>query len=47
MSKNLISAEDYKKIVENVPICCVDMVIHNNGKILLMKRENEPVRGPR
>ena len=39
-----IPDEDYKKIIENVPICCVDLVILHNNKILLVFRKNEPAK---
>jgi colanic acid biosynthesis protein WcaH len=35
----------YKKIIELVPILCVDLIIRNNGKILLVKRKNKPLIG--
>lgn len=35
----------YKAIANNVPILCVDAVIVNNGKYLLVKRRNEPLKG--
>jgi len=37
-----IPDELYYKILENVPICCVDLVIVQNSKILLIKRATEP-----
>ncbi len=41
-----VSEEEYKTIVKNVPICCVDLVIRNNeGKVLLVKRKNHPLKG--
>ena len=40
-----ISEEKYKEIVELMPICCIDIVIINNDKMLLVKRKNEPEKG--
>src|SRR3989344_132853 len=34
--------EEYKKILENMPFCCVDIVICQNNKVLLIKRKNDP-----
>ncbi len=39
-----IPLEDYKKILENMPICCVDLVIHHQGKVLLVYRKDEPAK---
>ena len=36
---------EYKSILSSLPILCVDLVIINNGKFLLLKRENEPAKG--
>lgn len=43
---NLIPSKLYEKIVENIPIVCVDVVIRNhiNNKILLIKRKDEPCK---
>lgn len=45
MDKNIISAKLYKKIVELVPILCVDMILKYKGKYILTKRVNEPLKG--
>ena len=37
--------EIYKVIAGNMPIMCVDMVIYKNGKILLVRRKNNPLKG--
>jgi len=37
-----IPGEDYKKILANMPIPCVDIVLIHDGKFLLGKRNNEP-----
>lgn len=43
--ENKISNEKYKEILEKIPICCVDLVIHNNKKVLLVNRKNHPAKG--
>lgn len=41
----IIPIEDYRKIVEVLPILCVDVIIKNrNGEYLLVKRANEPLK---
>jgi colanic acid biosynthesis protein WcaH len=41
----IIPIEDYKKIVEVLPILCVDVIIKNRmGEYLLIKRANEPLK---
>ena len=45
MDKNLIPAKIYKKIVELVPIVCVDIIIFYQGKYVLVKRKTEPLKG--
>lgn len=41
-----IPFQDYKKIVEVLPVLCVDVVVRNKkGKYLLIKRANEPLNG--
>jgi colanic acid biosynthesis protein WcaH len=43
---SFIPAEDYEKIIEVLPVLCVDIVIQNStGKYLLIKRVNEPLKG--
>ena len=43
--KVMISAEFYKKIIEAMPILCVDIVIRDaSGKFLLVRRKNEPLK---
>lgn len=40
-----ISEEDYQKILENMPICCVDLIIQNKEKkFLLVLRKNKPAQ---
>lgn len=40
-----IPEKDYKKIVENMPICCVDLVLYHDNNVLLVKRGTEPFKG--
>ncbi|MGI6524641.1 MAG: NUDIX domain-containing protein [Bdellovibrionota bacterium] len=35
----------YQKILENVPIACVDIAIVANGAVLLVQRKDAPARG--
>ena len=43
---SLIPAEHYVKIVELLPILCVDIVVQNRrGEYLLVKRANQPKKG--
>ena len=35
----------YKKIIDVLPIFCVDVVIKYKGKVLLVKRKNAPAKG--
>ena len=35
----------YKEIVRVLPIMCIDAVIVKDGKYLLVKRKNEPLKG--
>ena len=42
----MIPAEQYKRILEVMPLLCVDVVIRNaRGEYLLVKRVNEPLKG--
>ncbi len=43
--KNTIGKGLYKKILEVLPIPCVDMVIEHGGKFLLCRRKNKPMKG--
>jgi colanic acid biosynthesis protein WcaH len=43
---SLIPADEYKKIIETMPILCVDLIVQNSkGEYLLVKRTNEPLKG--
>ena len=41
----VIPTDFYRKIVDVIPILCVDVVIRDKDKFLLVKREKEPLRG--
>ena len=41
----MIPAKLYKKIVESVPILCVDVILVHDGKYILVKRKTEPLKG--
>ena len=42
----IIPADQYREILEVLPILCVDIVINNpKGEYLLIKRANEPLKG--
>lgn len=36
---------EYEQIITKVPIVCVDVAIYHEGKILLIKRADEPAKG--
>ncbi len=40
-----IPKSEYKKILDNVPICCVDLIIKNKNNVLVLLRKNEPDKG--
>ena len=35
----------YEQILDNMPIACVDVAILHDGKVLLVKRLDEPAKG--
>lgn len=41
----MLPINDYKHIAANMPILCVDMVAVKDGKYLLVKRDNNPLKG--
>ncbi len=41
----IISEKEYKKILEHVPIACVDLVIAHKNKVLLVLRNKSPAKG--
>lgn len=44
VKKNKIPKKFYSKICKNIPILCVDIIIKNKNKFLLVKRVNEPLK---
>jgi len=40
-----IPEKEYKNILEKMPICCVDLVIVREGKVLLIKRKGDSFDG--
>ena len=45
MGMTYIPEEEYQKIISQVPIFCADFLVRCVDEYLLMKRENEPLRG--
>ena len=43
-NKTVIPRRDYENFIELMPICCVDLVIRCQRKILLVCRNNEPAK---
>lgn len=39
-----IDSELYRQILENMPIPCIDLVVHHCGKVLLVHRKEEPAK---
>ncbi len=42
---NFIDHELYRQILESVPIACVDVAIVASGRILLVRRNDDPAKG--
>lgn len=43
--KNYINQDKYKFILENMPICCVDIILYNSeNEILFLERNTSPVK---
>jgi len=40
-----IPAELYERIIENMPVFCVDVVVQKDKKVLLVYRKEEPAKG--
>jgi len=40
-----IPEEEYTLIVEKTPLCCVDLIIVKDKKVLVVKRKNKPAQG--
>lgn len=45
MKQNRIPENEYKTIIEKMPICCVDVVVHHKNKVLLIKRNKDAAKG--
>jgi len=45
MKGHRIPPDVFKKICEYVPVCCVDVIVRHQGKVLLIKRERVPAKG--
>ncbi len=45
MSPNFIDHELYRQILESMPIACVDVAIVAEGKVLLVRRQDDPAKG--
>jgi colanic acid biosynthesis protein WcaH len=45
MDNKVISDKEYKRIIKQLPIPCVDLVIVHKNEFLLGKRVNQPARG--
>jgi colanic acid biosynthesis protein WcaH len=43
--KKFIEPKTYRKIVESMPIACVDLVVKNKRKFLFLKRKDDPAKG--
>lgn len=41
----MIEEELYKKIVDSVPLLCVDVILRHKDKYILVKRDNDPLKG--
>jgi len=44
MKKSFIPEKLYKKIIKNIPICCVDVLVINKNRFLLVQRKKEPAK---
>ena len=42
----ILSTAEYRRIMETMPVVCIDCVVRNEkGEYLLLKRANEPLKG--
>lgn len=42
----MLSVDDYIKVMDTMPVVCIDCVVANDrGEYLLVKRDNEPLKG--
>ena len=44
MNEKFISEEEYSKILDLMPICCVDLIVKQEKQVLLVLRENKPAK---
>ncbi len=42
---NNIPQEDYNKILQTMPIACIDITVVSGGSVLLVKRKDAPAKG--
>ena len=42
--RKYIEQNIYKKFLQNMPLCCVDLIVKNNKRFLLVKREQLPLK---
>ena len=42
--RRYIEQNIYKKFIQNLPLCCVDLVVKNNKRFLLVKRKQLPLK---
>jgi len=40
-----IPLNEYKEIIQKIPVLCVDIILRHRNKVLLVKRTNEPFKG--
>lgn len=45
MSMTFIDHDLYRQILQSMPIACVDVAIVADGKVLLVRRKDDPARG--
>lgn len=45
MTNHFIDHELYRQILESMPIACVDVAIVADGKVLLVRRQDDPAKG--
>lgn len=40
-----LEADFYRRVVESLPIVCVDVIVKRGSQVLVVKRANEPLKG--
>jgi len=45
MKERFIAEKLYKRIIQSMPICCVDVVVANKNRFLLVQRKKDPAKG--